>query len=77
MTSDFMEHKGYQGTVQYSATDNLLFGQIIGIKSLISYEGSSISQLRADFESAVDDYLLDCSESGVEPQQPRSGSLGA
>lgn len=35
-----MEYKGYCGTAQYSAEDNVLFGQVIGINSLISYEGS-------------------------------------
>ena len=75
MINNFMEHKGYLGTVEYSAEDNTLFGQIVGIRGLISYEGGSIEQLRADFEEAIDDYLLDCEESDIEPQQPYSGKL--
>ena len=34
-----MEYKGYFGTVEYSEPDNILFGKVIGIDSLISYEG--------------------------------------
>ena len=75
MINNFLEHKGYLGTVEYSAEDNILFGQIVGIRGLISYEGSSVEQLRADFEEAIDDYLLDCEESGVKPQQPYNGKL--
>ena len=75
MINNFIEYKRYLGTVEYSAEDNILFGQITGIRGLISYEGSSIEQLRADFEEAIDDYLLDCEENGTAPQHPYSGNL--
>lgn len=55
--NNILEYKGYSGTVEYSADDNVLFGKVIGIKSLISYEGQSVDELRADFEYAVDEYL--------------------
>ena len=60
-----MEYKGYFGTVEYSESDNILFGKIIWIDSLISYEGSSVNELRKDFEAAVDDYLKLCAEKGI------------
>ncbi len=52
-----MEYKGYFGTVEYSETDNVLFGSVIGIDSLVSYEGGNADKLREDFEGAVDDYI--------------------
>lgn len=64
-----MEYKGYFGTVEYSASDNILFGKVIGINSLISYEGSSLEELKSDFEGAVDDYLELCAENGIEPEK--------
>ena len=57
-----MEYKGYLGTVEYSETDNILFGKVIGIGSLVSYEGKNLDELRSDFEGAVDDYLELCAE---------------
>ena len=75
MINNFMEYKGYLGTAEYSSEDNILFGQIVGIKGLISYEGNSVEQLKADFEEAIDDYLIDCRESGIEPQHPYNGNL--
>lgn len=33
---NYLEHKGYQGTVEYSAEDECLFGKIIGINDLIT-----------------------------------------
>lgn len=70
-----MEYKGYFGTVEYSASDNILFGKVIGINSLISYEGSSLEELKSDFEGAVDDYLELCAENGIEPEKNYKGTF--
>lgn len=43
-------------------------GKVIGIRSLISYEGDTVENLRKDFEEAVDPYLADCAERGIEPE---------
>lgn len=60
--SNFLEYKDYYGTVDYSAEDNILYGKVIGVNGLISYEGDSIEALKADFEDAIDDYLEMCAE---------------
>ena len=73
--NNILEYKGYNGTVEYSAEDSILFGKVIGIKSLISYEGQSVEELKADFKSAVDDYLECCSENNIEPEKTYKGSL--
>ena len=44
-----MHYKGYFGTVEYSDEDKILFGKIIGIRSLVSYEGNSIKSLQQNF----------------------------
>ena len=67
-----MKYKGHSGTVERSADDNTLFGKVIGIKSLISYEGNNVNELRADFEGAVDEYLKLCAENSYEPEKPES-----
>lgn len=70
-----MEYKGYYGTVEYSAKDDVLFGKVIGVRGLISYEGDSVQSLKADFEEAVDDYLETCEAAGVEPEKNYKGSF--
>ena len=67
--SDYLEHKGYRGSVEYSAADGILFGKVVGIDSLISYEGDSLQSLREDFEYALDEYLEICAEKGMEPEK--------
>ena len=71
--NNLLEYKGYYGTVEYSNIDNVLFGKVVGIRSLLSYEGSSLDSLRHDFEDVINDYLETCSESGVEPETPYKG----
>ena len=46
---DYLEYKGYLGSVEYSAEDDCLFGKVIGIRGLISYEGNSVSELKKDY----------------------------
>ena len=70
-----MEYKGYVGSVEFSENDNVLFGKVQGIRSLISYEGTTVSELVDDFHGAVDDYLAACSDEGTEPEVAYKGSL--
>jgi predicted HicB family RNase H-like nuclease len=58
--NNLMEYKGYSGTVEYSAADNILYGSVLGLDGLISYEGVSVESLKEDFEGAVDEYLEMC-----------------
>ena len=73
---DFLEYKGYKGSVEYSKEDNCLFGKVQGMsKALILYEGNTLDQLRKVFEEGVDSYLEACKADGVEPAKPYSGRL--
>lgn len=73
---DYLEYKGYKGSVEYSKEDNCLFGKVQGMsKALILYEGQTLEELRKDFEAGVDNYLEGCKADGVEPAKPYSGRL--
>lgn len=51
---DYLEYKGYKGSVEYSKDDNCLFGKVQGLsKELISYEGQTLDELRKDFEEGI------------------------
>lgn len=73
--SDLLSYKNYNGTVEYSNEDSCLFGKVIGIKSLLSYEGISVKELEQDFRTVIDEYLADCIERNVQPEQPYKGSF--
>ena len=73
---DYLEYKGYKGSVEYSKEDNCLYGKVQGMsKALILYEGKTVDELRKDFEEGVDSYLEACRADGVEPAKPYSGRL--
>lgn len=70
---NLMRHKGYAGTVEYSEEDGCLFGRLVGIDDIISYEGESVAEIRQAFQEAVEDYLADCAATGKQPEKPYSG----
>ena len=73
--NNIMEYKGYVGSVEFSESDGLFFGKVQGIRSLISYEGTTASELVSDFHGAIDDYLSLCEEEGTTPEIAYKGSL--
>jgi len=52
--SSVMKYKDYIGSVEFSEEDQLFYGKVLGIHSLISYEGESAKELIQDFHEAVD-----------------------
>ncbi len=73
--SNTMEYKGYLGSVEFSEVDGVFFGKVLGIRGLLSYEGSSAKELVKDFHDVVDDYLALCSAEGKEPERAYKGSF--
>ena len=71
--SDLLSYKDYNGTVEYSDDDKCFYGKVVGIKSLLSYEGVSVQELEKNFQSTIDEYLADCKERNVEPEQSYKG----
>ena len=70
-----MEYKGYVGTVEFSEEDSLFYGKVMGIRALISYEGTNAKDLVEDFHGAVDDYLALCEAENKEPEKAYKGSF--
>ncbi|WP_431700052.1 type II toxin-antitoxin system HicB family antitoxin [Pseudomonas sp. BR20] len=70
-----LKHNGYIGSIEASLEDNCLFGKILFIKALVSYEGKTVAELDAAFREAVDDYLTTCQALGQTPEKPCKGSF--
>lgn len=70
-----MEYRGYVGSVEFSPEDGVFFGRVQGIRSLISYEGTTAQELVADFHGSVDEYLAMCEAEGAEPERAYKGSF--
>lgn len=73
--ADVFEYNGYSGSIQTSLEDRCLFGKILFINDLVTYEAETITDLESEFIAAVDDYLLTCKEMGKDAQRPFKGSF--
>ena len=73
---DYLEYKGYKGSVEYSKADNCLVGKVLGMgRDMILFEGQNIEELYDDFCNGIDSYLEGCKQDGIEPKKPYSGKL--
>ena len=70
-----MEYKGYVGSVEFSENDGVFYGKVMGIRPLISYEGTTAKELIDDFHCAVEEYLSFCEAEGIEPERAYKGSF--
>ena len=73
--NNIMEYRGYVGSVEFSESDGVFYGKVQGIRSLISYEGTTARELVDDLHGAVDDYLAACEAEGTAPELAYKGSL--
>jgi predicted HicB family RNase H-like nuclease len=70
-----LNYKGYTGSIEFSRDDDLFFGKVLGIQSLISYEGKTGKELEKDFQEAIDDYLETCKLNGSTPEKAFKGNF--
>jgi predicted HicB family RNase H-like nuclease len=70
-----MNHKGYTARIEFDKRDNIFVGRVLGLRTMISFHGETVAELRSAFETAVDEFLRDCKEQGVRPEKPASGKL--
>ena len=73
--SNLMTYKNYIGSVEYSTDDEVFHGKIEFITDTVLYEGSSVEELKRNFQEAVEDYLEACEEIGKKPQKPFKGKI--
>jgi predicted HicB family RNase H-like nuclease len=62
-----LQYKGYVGSIEASTEDKYLFGTVLFIRPLVSYEGQTVAELEAAFREAVDGYLHTCEQLGQKP----------
>lgn len=70
-----MSYRGYAARIEYSDEDGCFVGHIAGIRDVVGFHAESVSELRAAFHEAVDDYLEISERLGRPPQKPYSGKL--
>jgi predicted HicB family RNase H-like nuclease len=69
------KYKGYTGKVVFDEEAKILHGEVIGLKDVITFQGTSTKEIEKAFKDSVNDYLVWCKERGERPEKSYSGNL--
>jgi predicted HicB family RNase H-like nuclease len=70
-----MTYKGYSAYVDFDDEAEIFHGEVLDTKDVITFQGSSVAELRKAFKDSIDDYLAFCKKRGEEPDKPFSGKF--
>jgi predicted HicB family RNase H-like nuclease len=70
-----MRYKSYVGKVEFDAEAAILHGEVVGIRDVVTFEGTSVAEVERAFRESVDDYLAFCRQRGEDPDKPCSGKF--
>jgi predicted HicB family RNase H-like nuclease len=70
-----LSYKGYTAHLEVDTSANILFGKVLDIKDVITFQGKTIDEARQAFQDSIDDYLEFCAELGESPDKPFSGKF--
>jgi predicted HicB family RNase H-like nuclease len=70
-----MEYKGYIGKVEIDDEAGILYGEVLNVRDVITFEGASVEEVQQAFRESVDDYLDFCAQRGESPEKPFSGKF--
>ncbi|GHU39290.1 hypothetical protein FACS1894190_03220 [Spirochaetia bacterium] len=57
-----MNYKGYLGNVGYDAEAKIFHGDVINMRDVITFQGTTVDEIENAFKESVDDYLAWCAE---------------
>lgn len=75
--NEIIKYKKYIGSVEIDLEENILHGKVLFINGLITYESINfkLEELRNEFEVSVNEYLSDCKDLGIDPEQTCKGQF--
>ena len=71
-----MEYKGYAAKVEFDDEASIFHGEVVNLRDVITFEGTTVEELRQAFKDSIDDYLEFCARRDEEPERPFSGKFG-
>lgn len=70
-----MTYDGYIATVTIDLEANVLHGEVVNTRDVLTFSAKSPQELKAAFEDTINDYRAWCAADGVDPEKPYSGTL--
>lgn len=68
-----LSYDGFTANIHYSPSDEVFFGKLIGVNDLVTFEGTSVEELKHGMKEAVDDYIETCKALGKSPEKSYKG----
>ena len=70
-----MKYKGFFGHVEYDEQAKIFHGEIVGLKDVITFRGTTVEELERSFQDSIEVYLSLCKERGEKPEKTFSGTF--
>lgn len=70
-----LKYKNYVGVVQFDDEAMIFHGEVMGLRDVITFRGTTPEEIKKEFEASIDGYLEWCKELGQEPEKPFSGNI--
>ena len=70
-----MKYKGYTGVVQFDDDAMIFHGEVIGLRDVITFRGTTPNEIKDEFERSIDGYLDWCQELQQEPERNKTRTI--
>jgi predicted HicB family RNase H-like nuclease len=68
-----LKYKNYSGIIEYDDIGKIFTGEVVGIHTVITFQGRKPEELEQSFRDSIDLYLEMCKEDGIPPEKTYSG----
>lgn len=70
-----IKYKGYTGVFEFDTSIEAFHGSVVGLKDVVTFQGSSLDELRHEMAESVEDYFELCADMGKDPERPYRGEF--
>jgi predicted HicB family RNase H-like nuclease len=70
-----MKHRGYTGLLEIDEESGMLYGNVIGLRDMITFQGETVAEATRSFHESVDCYMDLCASRNEPPEKPFSGKF--
>lgn len=70
-----MKYKGYTGYAIYDDEAHIFHGEVLGLRAVITFQGTTVDEIEQAFKDSIDDYIAWCKKRKKEPEKANSGKF--
>lgn len=70
-----MHYKGYSGVAEIAFDTGMIYGRVVGLRDVVTFQGHTVAEAEQAFRDSVDDYLDLCASRNEAPEKPFSGKF--